>query len=85
VVQTLTIPLERLGERQILGLRQPWLSGEAEDGVTVEVDTAAGFGGGWFSLTVRLPDGRSITEIAHLTPVVQEWADRLVETLEAEK
>ena len=85
VVQTITIPTTRLGERQMLGLRQPWLSGEADDGVTVEVDTAAGFGGGWFSLTLRLPDGRSITEIANLRPIIQEWADRLRATLEAEK
>ena len=85
VVQTLTIPLERLGERQIMGLRQSWMSGESEDGVQVDVDTSAGLGGGWFSITVRLPDGRSITEVANLAPLVQEWANRLVETLEAEK
>lgn len=84
VVPPLKIPLRRLGERELLGFHQTWMSGQSEDGVEVDVGCSAGLGGSWFSLTVCLPDGRRITEVADLQPIVQEWAARLQATLESE-
>lgn len=79
----LSITTETLPERQILGLRASWITGEAPDGMEMALDSGAGFGSGLLSMTVVLKDGRRRTETVNMATVATQWAEAIRDEMEA--
>lgn len=80
----LTMTSRTLGENEILGLRQEWVSGEDEaNGVTFTLDSGAGLGNPAMSVRVEFIDKvtgekRKVTEVVNIAEVARQWVDKIV-------
>jgi len=83
MTRQLVVEIEPRDEKRFY-LNTNWITGQSEDGTKIELTCGAGLGSSLMSLTVRKPDGRTVTEHVNVAKLLTAWATAIEVDMEAE-